>query len=248
LNYLHQILLSIHILAGFTALSAGLVPMLSKKGSRLHRQYGKVFYISVTIVCLTVVSLSFIRINYFLLAIAFFSYYLTITGYRYPRIRERKNIRPGDKLIFISGAVAALLILSYGMYLFFPAKDNTPIILTVFGSIFLLSAIPDVLNYVWPSATMLQKEKERNEMAKEKGITITPSSWLFEHLSRMIGAYSAVFTAFAVTNFRFLPPVVNWLLPTIIGVVIINITARHYRKKIQKDPSLHDIGKPENQQ
>jgi hypothetical protein len=54
--------------------------------------------------------------------------------------------------------------------------------------------------------------------------------WLMGHIASMGAGYVATWTAFVVTNVRFLPPVIVWLAPSLIGAVLIISSIRRYRK------------------
>jgi hypothetical protein len=47
----------------------------------------------------------------------------------------------------------------------------------------------------------------------------------------MVGAYIAAVSAFSVVNLMFLPPIVRWLWPTVIGVPLLILTTNRYKKK-----------------
>ena len=60
----------------------------------------------------------------------------------------------------------------------------------------------------------------------------------------MLAAYIATVTAFSVVNFDFLPPIIRWLWPTIVGTVGIVIWTRYYRKKFTRrrtDTAVSDL-------
>jgi hypothetical protein len=59
---------------------------------------------------------------------------------------------------------------------------------------------------------------------------IDKKAWLYEHIGNMSGSYIASVTAFLVTAVKFLPPVVTWLGPTVIGVPLIIYTIRKYKR------------------
>ncbi|HVF97644.1 MAG TPA: hypothetical protein VM871_09995, partial [Flavisolibacter sp.] len=58
--------------------------------------------------------------------------------------------------------------------------------------------------------------------------------WLAGHIASMGGGYIATWTAFIVTNIHFLPPVLVWLLPTVVGTVCIAYSIRKYVKPAAK--------------
>ena len=66
--------LYLHIFAGFTALTTGLVPMFSKKGSKVHTTWGKIYFWAMFVVALTALIRFQMRVNLiFLSGIAVFS-------------------------------------------------------------------------------------------------------------------------------------------------------------------------------
>jgi hypothetical protein len=48
-------------------------------------------------------------------------------------------------------------------------------------------------------------------------------------MAGMLGSYIAAVSAFSVVNFAFLPTVVRWLWPTIVGTPLIALWIRYYR-------------------
>jgi hypothetical protein len=66
-------------------------------------------------------------------------------------------------------------------------------------------------------------------------------TWFFRHIIGMFSAYIATFTAFAVTNLEFLPPVVLWLLPSVVGSLGISLTVRHYKARLRRGRELGEL-------
>src|ERR1700691_423188 len=62
---MHDLLLVPHIAAGVIALAAMLVPLVARKGSRLHRRGGWVFVIAMSCVSLTAFALAIWRFMMF---------------------------------------------------------------------------------------------------------------------------------------------------------------------------------------
>ena len=71
-----------HVLAGVVALAAGLVAIVTTKGSRRHNQAGKLYAATMGVVVVTALPLSVWADDWFLFAIAVFSGYLVGSGYR----------------------------------------------------------------------------------------------------------------------------------------------------------------------
>jgi hypothetical protein len=53
----------------------------------------------------------------------------------------------------------------------------------------------------------------------------------------MLGSYIATVSAFSAVNFHFLPMVIRWLWPSIIGIPGIFLWIGYYRKKFTRSPS-----------
>jgi hypothetical protein len=73
---------------------------------------------------------------------------------------------------------------------------------------------------------------------------ITPKEkqhWVFSHLQGFGAAYIAAVTAFVVVNINFLPPLLVWLSPTVVGAVIITTTTISYKKKFSRNQKIKYI-------
>jgi hypothetical protein len=106
-------------------------------------------------------------------------------------------------------------MLGLGAYtLLFVSVQATAIILLVFGGVCLAMSLADIRRFTTKK-------------------TPKPMAWFFGHLGRMMGSYIATFTAFSATNLSFLPTLVTWLLPSLIGTIGIILFSRHYRKKFK---------------
>ena len=57
----------------------------------------------------------------------------------------------------------------------------------------------------------------------------------------MLAAYIATFTAFAVTNITFLPGLLVWLTPTVIGSAGIAMTITYYKRKFGRGKEVGDV-------
>lgn len=204
--------LYVHIAAGFTALVIGLVAMLAPKGKNLHNKSGLIYFWAMVFVAITstIISLRSNPINLFLLVTGIFSFYLIFTGYR-STIIKNKAPQFVDKLVTAAMLCTTLVMLGLAAYDWFNGNGNLTIILGIFGSIGGVLAIADVLVY-------------RNGLDH-------PREWILRHLGRMLGAYLATFTAFAVTNLMaWMAPIYLWTLPPTLGTVGIIWATRYYRK------------------
>jgi hypothetical protein len=75
-------MLVLHICSGFIALFVAPGAMITRKGSRWHRRWGKTFFWSMAVVAFSAVVLAAVGADLFLLLVAVFSFYLAFAGYR----------------------------------------------------------------------------------------------------------------------------------------------------------------------
>jgi hypothetical protein len=205
-----DVTLWIHILFGHLTLLAAPGAMLTRKGSRWHRRWGKAFFWALMVVALTAVALSLARSNLFLLLVAVFSFYLAYSGYAVlSRKLPHHRARPADWVATTAMLVGGVMLVAYGIYLI-PAR-SFGIVAVVFGTAGLAVAGFDVHSYLRPAAD--------------------PRAWWFAHMTRMLAAYIATVSAFSVVNFEFLPPLVRWLWPAAVGSIGIAVWRRHYRRR-----------------
>lgn len=218
-----SILLIIHIIAGFAALATGFIAIITKKGKGWHIRSGRIYFWSMVIVAITALFLSAIRPNLFLLFISLFSFYLTWSGYQAIRWKNKplpSGIHIFNKLLvplfFATGVIMiALSLASLSGIVRHQLLQQSSIILLVFGMIFaILTARELAMRFGWISRNKFQ--------------------WMFEHIQGMLAAYIATFTAFLVVNITFLPMVVVWLGPTVIGTPLIAYWVRKYKQEFNR--------------
>jgi len=186
---IYSILLVLHIIGGFSALVAGGISIISKKGAKLHKTSGMIFFWGMLAVGITAISISLMKDNEFLLHIGIFSLYMNIAGYR--SILD-KSLKPKwiDWTILIIAIVnSTLMIISMN------------IILMVFGGISTFLAANDLKIYYWLA----------------NGNSLPKMQWLRRHLAMMLGTYISTFTAFLVVNINLASNGwIIWLAPTFV--------------------------------
>ena len=101
----YRLLLSIHIAAGFTALLAALVAVVTTKGARAHVYAGRAFVVGMALVFGTALPMTVIKPNLFLLLVAIFSFYLALTGWL--RARNRRGIPAPSEWVAASAMMLA---------------------------------------------------------------------------------------------------------------------------------------------
>lgn len=206
--------LIVHIAGGTAALVSGLVAMLTQKGGRAHRRAGIVYFAGMSAVFVSAVILSIARNNIFLLLVGFFSYYLTVRGYR---ILYLKNLSAGQKpttVDWLITGVASLFILTlvgWGVTLL-TVGERMGIVALVFGGIGATFVRKDIVQF-------FRRPQEKMH-------------WWYGHISSMGGSYISAVTAFIVVNIRLAEfQWVLWIVPSIVGTVLITRTVRFYQAK-----------------
>ena len=216
-------LLIIHVSAGSTALIAGLFPMFSKKGSRLHNRTGLVYVYCMIIVAVTALLLCglqpFKMMRLFLTGIAIFSFYLCMTGWRATKQKKSGPAR-ADKLLTYSTLVVSAAMIGFGAYLLMSGLSVFAVLFVVFGFLTFRNAQYDYKSF---------------------GTEPVKMHWFYHHITRMGGSYIATFTAFLVNNmYRMLPStapsgieVLGWIAPAVVGGLLIRRTVQYYRAKFK---------------
>lgn len=209
-------MLLLHIAGGIVALISGLIAMLSRKGGKSHRIAGKIYFWGMTAVFIGAVVVAIGHRNDFLLMVGFFSYYLTVRGYR---ILSLKKLDQGQKpaaldwLIISISAIFIVALFGFGIWIFLKGSGmGVPAV--VFSAVGFSFLFVDVKNFITPP-----KEKMH---------------WWFTHISSMGGSYISATTAFVVVNIQ-LPEHgwVLWVLPSAIGGALIAITIKKYKRRFR---------------
>ena len=218
MDTLFKMVLIIHIIAGSIGLFTGTINIIRKKGDKPHVLVGKFFFYGMIINAIAGFIMSILHENLFLLIIAVFSFYMTATGQRFLSLKKLdKGQKPKiiDWMITSTMILFAISFIVYGILLI-ASQKNFGIVLVVFGMISLLMARKDISIY--------------------RGKIKFKNYWLLLHIQRMIGAYIAALTAFLVVNNTYLPPIVAWLMPTVILTPLIFYWSRKYA--IQKSVKI----------
>lgn len=210
---LYSILIAIHIGAGCISLLAGMISMISKKGGAIHTSAGGVYVVGMSLIFLTAVPTSLRSGSFFLLVIAIFSYYMVFTGFRFPRLKKAGTATLVDKIFSGLALLTAIGMLGFGALILLNGYVYMSILFISFGSICGVFAIQDLRRFTGK-------------------IKHDRTHWLFGHLIRMISSYIAAVTAFAVNVVDFLPGIVLWLGPTVLGTAFIVYTIQKWRAKL----------------
>lgn len=206
----------VHAPLGGVALLAGGVALIAKKGFRVHKKSGIIFFYSLLIsgIAAFIISLLPNHESPFLFAVGIFSTYFLLGGYRSLKFKQKDvNLVP-DKIIAFVIIAAGLLMILYPIIL----ERKLNIVLLVFGIVGIGFGVRD-----------LKLFKDRKQVRKK---------WLKLHIGKMTGGYIASVSAFFVVN-QILPGLWNWFLPGIIGSIYISFWIR---KISGKKPVMNQLG------
>jgi hypothetical protein len=217
-SLLHKTNIIIHILAGSIALILGVIALIARKGGKSHRKSGDLFLLLLILVIGTgLVGVFIFGRNTFLLVITVLSGYFGFSGYR---ILQTKSNRP--RLIDISVALAALLAVSYFLYYFKSiGMIWSPVVIYSTVGTLLLVITYDFLRYLIPSSSYKML-------------------WLYEHIFKMIGAFTALLSAFSGTVFSNYQPY-SQFLPSVFGTLLQIAFIIYYYRKNKYDPKSQNM-------
>lgn len=187
-------LILLHAIFGGAALLSGSGALISKKGSRIHQVFGKVFAftISISATIAIVISLQQSHSSPFLFSIGILSLYFTLSGYRAVQYKSKITY------IWFDYTLACLLIISSLYMIIYPLiiAGRLPILFAVFGVLGIIFGVRGIF---------LFRNKEK---LKKK--------WLKLHIGNITGAYISSLTAFIVVN-QWIPGIWGWIAPGVIG-------------------------------
>ncbi len=204
-----KIVIYIHAFFGGIGLIAGIGGIIAKKGSKLHKQMGKLFSIGMLSSSIISIPISWTpnHENLFLFLIGLFTIYLVIAGNRALKYKRKEKADRIDILISGSMFIFSSLMLAIGLYNLF-IDLSSGILYLFFGGFGLFFSIVDFRFYRNP-------KKGKN-------------TYLVSHIRKMNGAFIASVTAFFVAGLGFMN-LIFWILPSVLGTFYII----YWRRKVQ---------------
>ena len=225
---LFSILLTAHIIVGTLSLIVFWIPVFVKKGGDIHNKIGKIYVIIMWMVVLSAFGLSILNVFRGRLIMAgFLGFLALITAqplwYGIVILKHKNSISVKVRKI--------KLILNYSIFItgfglviwsFLLKIQGQSILLLIFGILGVVSTFGSIF-----------KKKEVNQ------------SWLAEHIGGMVGTGIAAYTAFFAFGastlmggvFSGYLVAIPWMLPTLIGTILIKRMKRKYglskKKSIQ---------------
>lgn len=208
---LQSINISIHILFGIIAIFIGLAPYFTKKGGRYHRLSGRLFLGLIAVVIITALNgVLFFRDRPFLTIVTLLSLYTSYSGYRVLKTKEAGFMR--------QDFVVMLLVI--GMALYFVAHFQTAnifwhasVVYYLLGYFFVLVGF-DIIRYLFPNFIQIK------------------NFWLYEHIYKMTGSFSALISAGAGTVLVAYEPY-NQIIPAIFSTIWLIFCLLYFPKRIK---------------
>lgn len=188
----------VHIGAGAFALVSGALALLVKKGSVLHKRVGVVFFVSMLLCGTASLVLAFMSDKDFLLVVGVFSLYLTLAGFNALRVLRSSAARVSGQLLSATMALGVAGFIVLGIDSLQQSNTTGGVVLLVFAAL---------------AGFLVWQDYQFFRFNRYNPLTL--------HIGRMVGAWIAAFSAFLVVNGTLQPPLLNWLLPTAIGVPVI---------------------------
>jgi hypothetical protein len=211
-----HVLLDLHIVCGGGAFVLAPLALVTTKGGRAHRRWGKLYFWCMAGVACTALTMALWRPILFLALIAVFSFYAAFGAYR---VLEQKAVSSGQSPIGALDWAAAIVCLgaSAALVLFGAIRpqlvQNLGIPSIVFGLVGMRISGRAIWRFTHPPADK--------------------RFWWYVHLQGMIGSYIAAWTAFCLVT---IGPLLHgawwlWLVPISIGLPAIFATTAYYRRR-----------------
>jgi hypothetical protein len=197
----------------------GPVAFITGKGSQRHRRAGLLYIRLMLVMAVTAfLLLTLRRFDTFFFVLAVFSFYLAFSGYRVLRRKRPDRDQPAKVLDWSAALLAVFVgIVSIGLHLMGRLSGDSAFIISMLGGTVTIAAY-DLLRFIRPVDSSQSQQRY---------------VWLFEHLSKMIGSYIAVVSAFSATVLGFIPEPARQFWPVVVGVPAMLAVILSYRRRFQ---------------
>lgn len=218
MEIVHHLNIGIHVIAGILALITGIAAVIVSKRSSRHRQLGRFFmYLMIVVIITGLAGVVMFNRNHFLLVITLLSGYNCFSGIRAIR-------RFGQPPILLDYIVPLVALSSGAYYLYYVQHAGlywAPVIIySTLGALFIVCA--------YDLSRGLMTARMRSNMV------------MYEHVYKMFGALSALFSAFTGTVLPQYKPY-SQFLPSMVGLtatIIIFILLATRRLSFQRKTAL----------
>jgi uncharacterized membrane protein len=208
MSWLFTPTLVLHISCGLAASVVGLAPILTRKGSRAHRLSGRVFAGLMATLLACAWLMTALKFSPYFLALSATATMTLFSGLRVlrrkrPDLHREDQARPLDWIV-TSGVVGV------GVWV---------LVLVVMGRTGTLAVVSSALAY----GALVYGGWDLWRFARPTDWPFSPELWKYEHLTKMLGAYGAVLSAFSGNFLTFLPTPWSQLWPTILFQTVTTI-------------------------
>lgn len=213
--------LAVHVGCGFLLVAIGLLPILTRKGSRLHRGSGRVFVALMSVLLAAAWVMTALHFSAYFAALSATASITLFSGTRVLR-RRRPDLDPRQRATALDWA-ATLGLLAIGAWiLLLVAQGRTGNKATVSAALVYACFTYggwDLWRFIRPTAW-----------------PFSPNLWTYEHLVKMLSAYGAVISAFSGNFLTFLPTPWSQLWPILLfqpmAVIWIAVLAARQRRRV----------------
>jgi uncharacterized membrane protein len=212
--------LAVHVSAGFMLVAVGLVPILSRKGARLHRWSGRLFVALMSVLLAAAWIMTVLRFNAYFAALSATASITLFSGVRVLS-RKRPDLDPRQRAQPLDW-IATLAVLAIGAWV---------LLLIAQGRTGGKAAVSAALVY----AAFTYGGWDLWRFLRPMAWPFSPSLWRYEHVLKMLSAYGAVISAFSGNFLTVLPTPWSQLWPTLLfqpmAVIWIAVLIRDQRRR-----------------
>lgn len=206
---LHSTNIAVHVVTGTLALLVGLVPIFSAKGGAFHRRFGRYYLALMTVVVLTAaLGVAVFEFRAFLTVVVGVAGYQAFAGYRVLRFKTT-----GPQRLDLVVALLALL----GAGAFFVLLHRIDLVWS-----------PDVMYAVLGTLATTAAYDLARPLFRRRWVR--GRFWLYEHLWKMLGTYSALLSAFSGTVLEAYQPYSQFLPSVLVTSVALGFLAYYLRR------------------
>lgn len=194
-------ILALHIATGLAVSIVGLAPILTAKGSRLHRLSGRMFVFLMVVLLIAAWGMTAMHFTAYLLGLSATATYHVFSGVRVlgrkrPDVLARDRARPLDWMASVGVMVVGLVVVA----LIVTGRSDGP------------PAVSGGLAF----AALTFGSWDLWRFARPGDWPFSPNLWTYEHLTKMLSAYSAVLSAFSGNFLILLPAPWSQLWPSLL--------------------------------
>jgi uncharacterized membrane protein len=218
MTWLFPTSLAIHITAGLLCVMIGWLPVLSRKGGRLHSLAGRAYAWMMGVMLAAAWIMTVIHFSSYFLALSAMATLTVFSGLRVLR-RKRPDLRAEDRARPLDWAVTSGIV-GVGLWTLFQVAT---------GQAGDKAAVSSALAY----GGVVYGGYDLWRFARPTDWPFSPQLWMYEHLAKMLGAYGAVLSAFSGNFITFIPEPWSQLWPSLLfqPLVVIWIATLALRRR-----------------